>query len=60
MDSNTLKERIQRLSLDEREQLKQYVEAIKEIKKGIKELLSKGQMEEGGNRSTDLYINPEE
>lgn len=64
MDRQKLKERLKKLTPEEREKLEQYAESLKEIKKEIKELLSKGQkMEEvGGNKSTNqiLYVNQEE
>lgn len=64
MDRQKLKERLKKLTPEEREKLEQYAESLKEIKKEIKELLSKGQKMEGmgGNKSTNqiLYINQEE
>lgn len=61
MDRAQLKERIKKLSPEEREQLKEYGDALKEIKKAMKELLGKKQMkkEEGGNQSSGLSLSPE-
>jgi len=56
----SIKERIARLSEDEKEKLKQYVEAIKEIKKEIYELIHEPIEEEGGNMSSGLTLTPEE
>ena len=56
----TMKERIQDLSEDEKTKLKQYMEAIKEIKSEIYELLHKDTVAEGGNISSGLVLNPEE
>ncbi len=49
MNRETLKERIKALKPEEREKLKEYTDALKEIKKEIKELLNKEKMEEGGD-----------
>jgi hypothetical protein len=57
----SMKERISKLSPDKKEKLKQYVEAIKEIKKEISELINEDAIEEvGGNVSSGLTLNPEE
>lgn len=52
---------LENLTAEEKEQLKQYVNSIKEIKKEINELLKKGKTpkieEEGGNKSSGLYLN---
>lgn len=56
----SMKERIATLSEDDKEKLKQYVEAIKEIKKEIYELIHKPLAEEGGNMSSGLTLNPSE
>lgn len=57
----TMRERIAKLSPDKKEKLKQYVEAIKEIKKEISELINEDAIEEaGGNVSSGLILNPEE
>mgnify|MGYP003656728722 CR=1 FL=1 len=56
----TMKERISKLSPDDKEKLKEYVDALKEIKKEIYELLNKEQVDEvGGNMSSGLYLNPD-
>jgi hypothetical protein len=57
----TMEERISKLSIDEKKKLKEYIDAIKEIKKEIHELLNKEEIEEdGGNMSSGLTLNPEE
>jgi hypothetical protein len=53
---------LDRLSIEEKEQLKEYVNSIKEIKKAIKEMLLKGDNNEvdedtGGNQSTGKILN---
>lgn len=54
-----LKEKIAALSPDEKEKLQQYAESVKEIKKEINNLLNKGKVnEEGGNKSSGLYLDP--
>lgn len=56
----TMRERISKLSPDKKEKLKQYVEAIKEIKKEISELINEDAIEEvGGNVSSGLTLSPE-
>ena len=62
MDRQALKERIKKLTPEEREQLKEYGDALKEIKKAMKELLIKKKekgVEEGGNQSAGLTLSPE-
>jgi mevalonate kinase len=57
----TMKERIAELTPDEKTKLKEYMDALKEIKKEIYELLHKDQVEEaGGNMSSGLTLNTEE
>lgn len=57
----SMKERIASLSPDKKEKLKQYAEAIKEIKKEIYELINEETLEEeGGNMSSGLTLNNEE
>ena len=56
----SMKERIANLSPDKKEKLKQYVEAIKEIKQEIYELIHEPLQEEGGNMSSGLTLNPSE
>lgn len=56
----TMKERILELSPDEKTKLKEYMDALKEIKKEIYELINKNAVEEGGNVSSGLVLNPEE
>jgi rubrerythrin len=56
----TMKERLSELTPDEKQKLKEYMDALKEIKKEVYELLHKDQMEEGGNMSTNLYMPTEE
>lgn len=53
---------LERLTTEEKEKLKEYVNSVKEIKKEIVKLIEKGRVskmeeEEGGNRSTGLYLN---
>jgi hypothetical protein len=57
-----IKERLRHLNPEEKEKLTQYVEAVKEIKKEIKELLSKKDTiaESGHNRSSGLTMNVRE
>jgi hypothetical protein len=55
----SMKERIANLSPDKKEKLKQYVEAIKEIKQEIYELIHESLEEEGGNMSSGLTLNTE-
>lgn len=55
----TMKERISELTPDEKTKLKEYMDAIKEIKKEIFELLHKDKMQEGGDM-TGKILNPEE
>lgn len=56
----SMKERISKLSPDDKKQLEQYIKSIKEIKKSIFELVNKNtEIEEvGGNMSKGLYLNP--
>lgn len=56
----TMKERLSELTPDEKTKLKEYMDAIKEIKKEIYELLHKDQVEEaGGNMSSGLTLKSE-
>lgn len=57
-----LREKIAKLTLEEREKLEQYAESVKEIKKEINNLLNKDRMnEEGGDKGVDsMYLNTEE
>ena len=55
----TMKERISDLSPDDKKKLKEYIDAIKEIKKEIHDLINKESVEEGGDMM-DLTLNPEE
>ena len=52
----TMKERIAKLSPDDKTKLKEYLDAMKEIKKCIYELMNSEQMEEGGDMSKNLYL----
>ena len=45
----TMKERISRLSPDDKKKLEEYIDAIKEIKKEIHDLINKEAVEEGGD-----------
>ena len=56
--------KLENLSPDEIKQLKEYITSLKEIKKEIKELLEKaeahnvkGISEDGGNMSSNLFLN---
>jgi len=55
----TMKERISRLSPDDKKKLEEYIDAIKEIKKEIHDLINKEAMEEGGDMM-NLTLKPEE
>ncbi len=48
MNREQLKEKISRLTIEDQEKLKEYTDALREIKTEIKNLLNKGNMEEGG------------
>jgi hypothetical protein len=59
--------RLSKLSPDEKKKLQEYISSLKEIKKEIHTLLEKAGVnyknsieEEGGNRSTGLYLNVNE
>lgn len=56
----TMKERISNLLPEEKEKLKQYMDALKEIKKEVFELLHKDAVKEGGNVSSGLTLSSEE
>jgi len=56
----SMKERVSKLSPDEKQKLKEYMDALKEIKNEIYELINKEAVEEGGNVSSGLVLNPEE
>ena len=57
----TMQERISKLSPDDKKKWKEYIDAIKEIKKEINELINKDEIAEvGGNMSSGLVLNPEE
>ena len=57
----SMKEKISNLSQGEIEELKQYFEAIKEIKRKINEIVNgAGKVEEVGGDTTNLHLNPEE
>lgn len=57
----TMKDRISELTPDEKTKLEEYIDAIKEIKKEIYELLHKDQVSEtGGNMSSGLTLSSEE
>jgi hypothetical protein len=54
----TMKERLSKLSEDDKKKLKEYIDALKEIKKEIHELINKDTIaESGGNRSSGLTMN---
>jgi hypothetical protein len=57
----SMKERVGKLSPDDKKKLEEYIDAIKEIKKEIKELINKDAIaESGGNRSSGLTMNVRE
>lgn len=56
--------KLENLTPDEQKKLKEYITSMKEIKKEIKELLEKAEVhrvegisEEGGNKSSGLFLN---
>jgi hypothetical protein len=56
-----MKERVGKLSPDDKKKLEEYIDAIKEIKKEIKELINKDAIaESGGNQSSGLTMNVRE
>jgi hypothetical protein len=57
---STIEERIAKLSPDNKKKLKEYIDAIKEIKKEIHELINKEEVTEEGGNMMDLTLNPEE
>lgn len=57
--SMSMKERVSKLSPDDQKKLKEYIDAIKEIKKEIYELVNKDAVQEGGDMM-NLTLNPEE
>lgn len=57
--SMSMKERVSKLSPDDQKKLKEYIDAIKEIKKEIYELVNKDAVQEGGDMM-HLTLNPEE
>jgi hypothetical protein len=56
----TMKERVSNLSPDDKKKLEEYIDAIKEIKKEIHELINKEAIAEEGGDMMNLYLNPEE
>jgi hypothetical protein len=57
----SMKERVGKLSPDDKKKLEEYIDAIKEIKNEIKELINKDTIaESGGNRSSGLTMNVRE
>lgn len=52
----SMRERIAELSPDNKTKLKEYLDAMTEIKKCIYELVNEEQMEEGGNVSNNLQL----
>jgi hypothetical protein len=57
----SMKERVGKLSPDDKKKLEEYIDAIKEIKKEIHELINKDTIaESGGNRSSGLTMNVRE
>jgi len=58
----SMKERVGKLSPDDKKKLEEYIDAIKEIKNEIKELINKKEAiaEAGGNQSSGLTMNVRE
>ena len=56
----SMKERVSNLSPDDKKKLEEYIDAIKEIKKEIHELINKEAIAEEGGDMMNLYLNPEE
>jgi hypothetical protein len=58
----SMKERVGKLSPDDKKKLEEYIDAIKEIKNEIKELINKKEAiaEVGGNQSSGLTMNVRE
>jgi hypothetical protein len=57
----SMKERVGKLSPDDKKKLEEYIDAIKEIKKEIHELINKDAIaESGGNQSSGLTMNVRE
>ena len=56
------KDAVKSLPQEEQDQVQQYIITIKEMKKKLLELVSKGKknIEEGGDMSSGLYLNNEE
>jgi hypothetical protein len=56
------KEAVKSLPQEEQDQVQQYITTIKEMKKKLLELVSKGKknIEDGGDMSSGLYLNNEE
>lgn len=61
MKHSNIRERVKLLSPEKQEELKQYVESIKEIKRKINEMLSqKGKVEEVGGDMMHLHLDTDE
>jgi hypothetical protein len=56
----SMKERVSKLTPDEKQKLEEYMAALKEIKKEVYELLHKDPVKEGGNMSSGLTLSSEE
>ena len=56
----SMKERVSKLTPDEKQKLEEYMDALKEIKKEVYELLHKDTIKEGGNMSSGLKMQVEE
>lgn len=59
-DKSSLREKIKRLTPEKREELNQYAESIKEIKRKINEMLNEVPVNETGGPNVDLHLNTEE
>lgn len=59
--NTSIRERVKSLSPEKQEELKQYVESIKEIKRKINEMLSQAEkVDEVGGNMMDLHLDPED
>jgi lipoate-protein ligase A len=56
----SMKERVGNLSPDDKKKLEEYIDAIKEIKKEIRELINKDAISETGGDMSNRYLSTEE
>lgn len=57
---SSIREKVASMSPEKQEELKQYVESIKEIKRKISEMLKEASVNEIGGPNVDLHLNIEE